>query len=308
MGALEFRPAERLPGRTAEREPLDLADLVLAARQVVEGRTTVAVPEIMRIGSSAGGARPKALVLWNRAAERIRSGFAEPEEGDQPYLIKFDGVGDLGAPDPDPQPYNRIESAYARMARLAGLHLSETHLLEERRLAHFLVKRFDREGEKRLHLHSLGGMHHVDYNVRGGYSYEEYLRTVLFLNLGYEALEEAFRRAVFNVAARNQDDHVKNFAFLMDERGQWRLAPAYDLTYARGQGFTRSHQMTLGGKSDGFARRDLTDLGGAMGIRRDGEEILAAVQEALGKWEEFARESGVPAALIRSIGADFRRI
>jgi serine/threonine-protein kinase HipA len=307
MGALEFRPAIKVRATKAEREALDVAQLVAEARRLVEGRADVAVPHIMRIGASAGGARPKAVILWNRAYNEVRSDFAEPRPGDQHWIIKFDGVGELGAPDPDPQPYNRIEYVYARMARTAGIAVPEMALLRERRLAHFMTRRFDRVGGARLHVHTLGGMHHADYNQPGLFSYEQYLRTVLRLNLGYGALEEAYRRTVFNVAACNQDDHVKNFSFLMNEAGTWTLAPAYDLTFARGQGYTRVHQMTLGGKSGGLTRQDLLRLGAERGIRRDGADVIRQVSDALGSWEVEAREAGVPAEHAARIAGELLR-
>jgi serine/threonine-protein kinase HipA len=308
MGALEFRPALVVPATRAEREPLEIATLVEEARRLIEGRADSTIAEMMRIGASAGGARPKAVILWNRKTTEVRSEFAAPRAGDEHWIIKFDGVGELDAPNPSPAPYNRIEYAYSLMARRAGLDVPETHLLTERRLAHLMVKRFDREGTRRIHMHSLGGLHHVDYDAPGLFSYEGYMRTVLALNLGYPALEEAYRRAVFNIVTVNQDDHVKNFAFLMDENGVWRLAPAYDLTYAKGQGYTRRHQMTLGDKSDGFVREDLLALGDTMGIRRNGADVLAQVREAASQWHEFARDAAVPADRARFVESEFRRL
>jgi serine/threonine-protein kinase HipA len=306
MGALEFQPAVHFRGRKAEQEPLEIARLVAEARKLIEGHPDVAIPEIMRLGASAGGARPKAIILWNRKTDAVRSGIAPPSPGDEHWIIKFDGVGELGAPDETPKPYNRIEYAYSLMARAAGVQVPETRLIEERGLAHFMSRRFDRKGGRKIHMHSLGGLQHVDYNQPGLFSYEEFLRTVLALGLGYPALEEAFRRTVFNIVAVNQDDHVKNFAFLMDEAGAWRLAPAYDLTYARGLGYTRAHQMTLGGKTGRFVRQDLLVLGGAMGIKKDGAAILAEVTGALGEWERFAGEAGVHANRVRFIASEFR--
>lgn len=308
LGALEFQPALRFPPRKAEQEPLEIAALVSQARILVEGKAEVAIPEIMRIGAPAGGARPKAIVLWNRELNEVRSDFAVARPGDEHWIIKFDGVGELGAPDETPKPYNRIEYAYSLMARAAGVAVPDTTLIEEREFAHFLSRRFDRENGRRIHLHSLGGMQHQDYNAPGHFSYEQYLRTVLALGLGYPALEEAFRRAVFNIAAVNQDDHVKNFAFLMDETGVWRLSPAYDLTYAKGLGFTRAHQMTLGGKTGRFVREDLLRLGGAMGIRKDGVVILDEVAGALREWERFAQQAGLHANRVRFIASEFRRL
>jgi len=169
-----------------------------------------------------------------------------------------------------------------------------------------MVKRFDRENARRIHMHSLGGLEHVDYNQPGLYSYEQYLRAVLKLNLGHEALEQAYRRATFNIIAVNQDDHVKNLSFLMDEQRRWRLSPAYDLTYAKGAGFTRKHQMTLGGKQDGFSREDLLRLGGQFGIREDGASVIDEVAQALSQWPTLARKWGVPQDRIDKIGADLR--
>ena len=305
MGALEFRPPVHRD-RAGEQEPLEIAELVNEARIVVEGKPSGTIPEIMRVGSSAGGARPKALLLWNRGKNVVRSGFARPLQGDEHWIIKFDGVGDVGAPDPSPRPYNRVEFAYSRLARDAGIDMPPTELLEERRLAHLLVKRFDRTDQQRVHLHSLGGLHHVDYNLPRAFSYEQFLRTLLGMGLDYPTLEEGYRRAVFNIAAVNQDDHVKNISFLMDEQGRWRLAPAYDLTYARGTGFTRAHQMTLNNKSDDFTREDLLSLGASVGIKRDGADIIDRVRAALGNWPAYAREAKVPAKMVGSIGEQFR--
>jgi len=305
MGALEFRPPIKVR-RAAERESLEIAELVEQARVVVEGRPDVSVPEMLRIGASAGGARPKALILWNRGENVVRSGFAKPRAGDEHWIIKFDGVGELGEPDATPRPFNRIELAYARMATDAGITMSEAHLLEERGRGHLLVKRFDRPGGRKLHLHSLGGLHHVDFNLPGAFSYEQFLRTILALGLDYPTMEEAFRRAVFNIAAVNQDDHVKNISFLMDDQGTWQLAPAYDLTYARGSGYTRYHQMSLNGKRDGFTREDLLALGAKMGIKRHGSEVIADVVGALSGWERYATEAQVPDDRIREIRKQFR--
>jgi serine/threonine-protein kinase HipA len=302
MGALEFEPPMDVPLGAAAEEALDVARLVQEARQVVAGRSHIAIPEIMQLNASAGGARAKAVILWNRATDEVRSAFASPHPGDEPWVIKFDGVGELDHPDPKPQPYNRIEFAYNQMAKAAGIETTETHLLKERRLAHFMSRRFDRNTDGRLHLHSLGGIDHADYNAPRTYSYEQYLLVCRELRLSPAGLEEAFRRAAFNVVAVNQDDHVKNLAFLMDRRGTWRLAPAYDLTFARGRDFTRTHQLTLGGKVDGFTRADLLRLGGELGLRQDGAPVVDQVVEAVGRWPRFAKSAGVPRKRVEAIG------
>jgi len=305
MGALEFRPPIKVR-RAAERESLEIAELVKQARIVIEGRPDVSIPEMIRVGASAGGARPKALILWNPTTNVVRSGFAEPRDGDEHWIIKFDGVGEVGEPDVTPRPYNRIEFVYSRMARDAGLTVSETQLLEEGGRGHLMVKRFDRTGNGRLHLHSLGGLRHIDFNTPGLYSYELFLRTILALGLDYPTLEEAYRRTVFNIVAVNQDDHVKNISFLMDRHGSWRLSPAYDLTYARGSGYTRQHQMSLGGKRDDFVVEDFLTLGREMGIKRNGKTIIDEVVEAMSGWEVYAAEAEVPGERIEAIGKQFR--
>ena len=305
MGALEFRPPIKVR-RAAERESLQVAELVEQARVIIEGRPGVSIPEMIRVGASAGGARPKALILWNRETNVVRSGFAEPQDGDEHWIIKFDGVGEVGELDETPRPYNRIEYVYSRIARDAGITMPETRLLEERQRGHLMVKRFDRVGNERQHLHSLGGLRHVDFNIPGLFSYEQFLRTVLGLGLDYRTLEEAFRRSVFNVVARNQDDHVKNFSFLMDRAGAWRLSPAYDLTFARGTGYTRFHQMSLNGKRDGFERADLLALGSSMGINRSGKDVVDEVVTAMSSWDRYAEEAGVPTEKVESISKEFR--
>ena len=306
MGALEFQPAIRGGANTRESRSLEIASLVEQARKLIEGKPDVAVAEIMRVGSSAGGARPKAVILWNRDKKEVRSGFATPKPGDEPWIIKFDGVGELDAPDAKSQPYNRIEYVYSLLAKDAGIEIEESYLLTERKYAHFMVKRFDRAGGKKRHLHSLGGLEHADYNAPGSYSYEQFLRVVLEMKLGYPALEQAFRRTCFNIMAVNQDDHVKNIAFLMDDAGRWRLAPAFDLTYAKGAGFTRQHQMNLGGRRDGFTRKDLLELGKSFGIKNDGKPIIESIGTALTKWDALAAKWGVPKGTRAQIKSAFR--
>ena len=307
LGALTFHPAETLPERPAEAEALEVARLVADARRIIQGDADVTIPEIFRIGSSAGGMRPKAVVLHNPETGEVRSAFAEPRPGDVPAILKFDGVGDgrsvsgLGPP----QPFNRIEAAYAAMAREAGLDVVAPTILESPEgHAHLLIPRFDRiadgSGFRRLHQHTLGGLLHVDYNDPGASSYEEYLRTMLRLGLPPAAVDEGYRRMVFNVLAVNQDDHVKNLSFHMDPEGVWSLTPAYDLTFAKGRGFTRSHQMRVRDKREGITRADLIAVADAFGVRAAGR-VIEQVREAVERWPEVAAEVGVP-------GEDVRRV
>lgn len=306
MGALEYRPAIADAGNRRQSEALEIAHLVEQARKIVEGDPEIAVPEIMRIGSSAGGARAKAVVLWNPGAKIIRSAFAPRKKGDEHWILKFDGVGEIGSPNRQPAPFNRIEYAYSQIARNAGINCATIELLRERDFAHIMVKRFDREGSKRLHMHSLGGMVHSDYNVPHSHSYEQFFRLIQKLQLPYDSLEEAYRRALFNILAVNQDDHVKNLSFLMSEKGEWALSPAYDLTFAKGANYTRTHQMTFAGKVDGFSLNDLAVVAEEFGIKKRGKEIVDRTLDAMTQWPTLAKDAGVPTERIVEIQAAFR--
>ncbi|HEY3287746.1 MAG TPA: type II toxin-antitoxin system HipA family toxin [Gemmatimonadaceae bacterium] len=311
MGALEFRPAIERRTRAAD-DALEIRALWEDARRLVDGDPHIAIPEMIRVSASAGGARAKALVLWNPALTRLKSAFAPRKAGDEHWLLKFDGVSDGGGgpvarKQDAPGPYGRTEYAYAQMARRAGIEMPETHLLHERGYAHFMVRRFDRVGDARLHLHSLGGLLHSDYRQPGVSSYEDYFRAIRDLGMDQPDIEQAYRRMVFNLAARNQDDHVKNLAFLMDEHGTWRLAPAFDVTWAVGSNWTRTHQMRANGKVEDFSRDDLLTIGGQFDVRRDGADIIADVESALATWETEARAVELDDAWITQLRAHFRR-
>jgi len=314
MGALEFRPAMR-GGRTAAADTaLEVAQLVEEARRVIEGDPHAAVPEIMmQVGASAGGARAKALILWNRNDNRVKSAFARRDHDDEHWLIKFDGVtpgigGHAITKDFAPGPYGRTEYVYSKMARAAGIEMVDTHLMHERDFAHFMTKRFDRHGDAKLHMHSLGGLQHVDYNVPRAFSYEAYFRTIRQLGLNQGTIEQAFRRMVFNIIARNQDDHVKNFAFLMSPDGKWQLSPAFDVTWAYGGRWTSAHQMTVNGKGDDFARDDITHVGRLFDLPKGGDDIIAETEAAVQLWEDAAQEVGLEADWIKNVSAGFRRL
>lgn len=317
MGALVFQPPLD-PGPGTDKA-LEVRELVDQARRVVEGDVSVAVPEIMQVGGSAGGARPKALILWDRGAGRVRSGFARPEPGEEPWLIKFDGVTSEAAGQGmraagSPGPWGRIEYAYSNMARNAGIEVPETHLLRDGDLAHFMVRRFDRAPDEppgsfqRFHFHSLGGMQHIDFNDQYVFSYEGWFDTIRAIGLGQRSVNEAFRRMVFAVATVNFDDHVKNFGFLMNPAGRWRLAPAYDVTYAENDAWTRQHQMSVNGKFREITRRDLLEVGEMFDVPRDGREIVAEVVEAVAGWPEHARWAGVPDRMVEWIQSRIRDV
>ena len=306
IGALEFHPPERLERRAAEADALEVAELVADARRIIAGDVSVAVPEIYRIGSSAGGMRPKAVVLYDPVRRELRSAFADPRAGDVHAILKFDGVGErtIRAELGEPEPFNRVEAAYARMARDAGLDVVDVQVIESLDgHAHLLIPRFDAPGEGGLHQHTLGGLLHVDYNDPGASSYEEYLRTMLRLGLPPAAVIEGYRRMAFNVLGVNQDDHVKNLSFQMDASGSWSLAPAYDLTFAKGGGWTSSHQMRVAGKRSGIERRDLIGVAETFGIRNP-NGILDRIEEVFSRWPEYARAQGVPEETVAYVGGE----
>jgi len=292
MGALEYTPA--LLRKTKEEErALEVHSLVESARQLIEGDANDAVQEIMRLGGSAGGARAKALILWDQKRKRVRSGFATAQAGEEAWLIKFDGVGSANVLDMQAKPHNRIEYTYALLAKQLGIDMAEVAYLEDNGLFHFMTRRFDRVGGEKLHLHSLSGITHVDFNRPQLFSYEAWFRLMLEMQLGHQAIEQGYKRMVFNIVGRNQDDHVKNISFLLDSlSADWRLAPAYDLTFAAGAGYTVQHQMTLGGQSDGFTREMLLEIGDKFSISRPAG-VIDEVVEVFSGWSELAARYNV---------------
>lgn len=312
MGALEFEPAVYAGLGTAGR--LDVQELVELARQVLgeRGQLTVnlhdstqkGLQEILRVGTSAGGARSKAIIAYHPKTGEVRSGQIDQQPGFEYWLIKFDGVTNqqLG----DPLEYGRIEYAYYLMANAAGIGMAESRLLTENGRAHFMTKRFDRDGTKKLHMQSLCALAHYDYNQPGAYAYEQVFQLMRQLKLPYADKEQLFRRLVLNVVAKNQDDHTKNIAFLMDQSGQWRLSPAYDVTYAFNpeSRWTSSHQLSVQGKRSGITRNDLLKLAAKENIKK-ANAIIEEVKEVVGNWTTFAVEAGIAKAQRKQIGHTF---
>ncbi len=307
MGALEYKPAIG-PRRTkAEKIHLDalvnLASEVLSHREALKaslakGEEAEGLREILRIGTSAGGARAKAIVAWNPVTGEVRSGQAAAGDGFEFWLLKFDGVANNKDKDlADPQGFGAIEFAYYLMAKDAGIAMSECRILEENGRRHFMTRRFDRRaGGEKLHMQSLAAMRHYDFNSPGANSYEQAIETIRLLGLPMDAVEEQYRRAVFNVLARNQDDHAKNIAFLMDKAGTWSLSPAFDVTYAYNPDgpWTRQHQMSLAGKRDAFEPEDFAAFARTAGLKRGrGKIIVDEVRAAVRQWPVFADRAGV---------------
>lgn len=308
MGALEFLPV--LGPRSKQNKPIEIDALVKLASEVLESRLSLkgrlnrtagakALSDILRVGTSAGGARAKAVIAWNRETNEVRSGQITAGEGFEYWLIKFDGVANNRDRElADPKGYGAIEYAYYLMAKQAGLTMSECRLFEENGRQHFMTRRFDRtaSGEK-LHMQSLSAMLHLDFHAAGAHSYEQAILVLRRLQMPAAAIEEQFRRMLFNVVARNQDDHVKNIAYLMNKQGEWRLAPAFDVTYSYNPNgdWTSSHQMTIQGRRDGFTWLDFRECAKVAMLRRgQAERLLEQVRNAVARWPEFASRAGVP--------------
>ena len=320
MGALEFAPAIGPEPQSAKKIEIDalvkLASDVLTHRKNLQTtfaseKRKNALSDILRVGTSAGGARAKAVIAWNRETNEVRSGQIAAGKGFDYWLLKFDGVsGNKDKELEDPKGYGAIEYAYYLMAKAAGVAMSECRLLEEGGRRHFMTKRFDRlAGGEKLHMQSLCALAHYDFNHAGAYTYEQALQTIRQLNLPMAAVEEQFRRMVFNIIARNQDDHVKNIAFLMDKEGNWSLAPAFDVTYAYNPSgdWTATHQMTMNGKRDGFNMADFrTCAETAMMKRGRAEAIVAEVQAAVSKWPDYAGQAEVMSNWRKQIKKNFR--
>jgi len=308
MGALEFVPAKGPRSKKASKIAVDeivqLASEILTDREnfkvsLTDRHKAAALRDILRIGTSAGGARPKAVIAWNPATNEVRSGQIEAGSGFSYWLLKFDGVsGNKDKGFDLPPGYGLVEYAYYKMARAAGIEMHECRILEENGRHHFMAKRFDRTstGEK-LHMQSLGALAHFDYNQPAAYSYEQAFQVLRQLELPMSATEELFRRMAFNIVARNQDDHVKNIAFLMDKKGVWCLSPAFDMTYAYDPAnkWLGKHQMSLNGKRDGFVLDDFEDCAKTISLKRGAAKaILGEVQAAVSDWSKIAKEAGVP--------------
>ncbi len=306
MGALEFKPT-RGP-RTTRPTALNMNELVTVARKAISGhlegdsRTEAALRSIIEVGTSASGARAKAVIGWNRKTSEIRSGQFELQEGFEHWLLKFDGMGkdlELGPS----QEYGRIEYAYHLMAKHAGIQVAESRLLEENNRAHFMTKRFDRDNDgTKHHLQSLCAMNHLDFKKKSANSYEQFFMTIRQLKLDRSAEVEAFRRMAFNVMGQNCDDHTKNVSFLLRQGRSWELAPAYDLTFAhnpRGE-WTRQHLMSVNGKYAGIEKRDCLRLADRFGIG-EAPTLIKEVKNAIEQWPIFAKQAGVHANEISRI-------
>ena len=311
MGALEFRPA-RGP-RAAMATPIELSELIETARCAVHGRIDnsleagSSLKQIIAVGTSAGGARAKAVIGYNRETGEVLSGQFDVPPHFEHWLLKFDGMGidrELGTS----QSYGRIEYAYSQMARVAGIDMMPCELLRENGRAHFMTQRFDRGPHNiRHHIQTLCAMDHIDYRLKGANSYSQLFVVMSRLQLPYSDFEQAFRRMTFNVMAKNCDDHSKNFSFRIRQRQQWELAPAYDVTFAhnpKGE-WTNQHLMSVNGRFDDISAADLLEVGTRFGVG-SAPVLLDEVRAAIANWSRFADAADVPREVVTDIGKQHR--
>ncbi|MGM0567663.1 MAG: type II toxin-antitoxin system HipA family toxin [Elusimicrobiota bacterium] len=321
MGALEFKPSQG-PENKSDKN-IDIASLVDLASKILTKRRQFstsflrsreqALKDIIKIGTSAGGARAKAVIAWNPVTKEVKSGQVKTGSGFSYWIIKFDGVsGNIDKDLKASKGYGLIEYAYYKMALEAGIHMSECRLLHENDRSHFMTKRFDRtEKGKKIHMQSLGALAHYDFNQPGAYSYEQVVQVMRKLKLSMREIEEQFRRTLFNLITRNQDDHVKNSAFLMNKKGEWKLSPAYDVIYSYNPAgkWTSKQQMSLNGKRDKFDKNDFIEFAKTASIKKEkAESIITQVKNAVSKWEKHANDVNIPKDRIKKIKSTFRNI
>lgn len=309
MGALEFEPAMDAPYSHDVKIEIDslvdVASEALAQKEEfganLEDDKKAAIAEIVRLGTSAGGQRAKAIIAYNSLTGEVRSGQVEAPDGFDYYLIKLDGVT-AEAGFRETQNFGRLEYSFSKLVKECGIGMTECSIIEENGRAHFLTKRFDRKNGQKIHMQTLCGLAHYDYRMPRAYSYEQAFNIMRALRLPYSQAQEMFRRIVFNVVVRNQDDHTKNISFLMDKNGKWQLSPAYDIGYAYNPqgGWTAQHQMSINGKFDEITRYDLLELARRNNIK-EASEIIDMITDTAARWPIIARECEVPQSMIDAI-------
>ncbi len=325
MGALEFKPSRYY--NNPNQAPIEVSEIVKLASEILtnsesfkenllhrgEKKLKESLTNLLTIGTSAGGARAKCLIAFNEKTMEIRSGQVKTSKDFSYWLMKLDGVSNNRDKElNDPKGYGRIEYAYSLMAKACGIDMTECRLFEENGRSHFMTKRFDRKnGDEKIHMQTLCAMAHYDFNMTGAYSYEQALEVIrkVVTNHLPQALEQQFRRAVFNIIGRNQDDHTKNISFLMEKNGDWSLSPAYDISYSYNPNgrFTNKHQMSINGKRDGFTFEDLIDLGLKTDLKKAKcKKIVDEVKEVFLKWNSYAEIAKVPESHIEKVRNSLR--
>jgi serine/threonine-protein kinase HipA len=322
MGALEFKPPHE-PARASSKN-IDIASLVDLSGEILSKRIAFkssfsssarkrALQDILKVGTSAGGARAKAVIAWNPKTHEVRSGQVLAEEGFSYWILKFDGVsGNIDKDLEDTKGFGLIEYAYYKMALEAGIKMSKCVLLHENGRSHFMTKRFDRtDKHEKIHMQSLGALAHYDFSQVGAYSYEQAIQVMRKLGLPMLEIEEQFRRIVFNIITRNQDDHVKNIAFLMNSSGQWKLSPAFDVIYSYNPYglWTNTHQMSINGKRDKFNKNDFIEFAKTVSMKKGrAEAIITQVQDAVSKWPKCAKDANIPDERMKKIASTYRKL
>lgn len=314
MGALEFEPAMDVPYNSNTQIEIDalvnVASEALAEKKDFGANLSddkkAAIAEIVRLGTSAGGQRAKAIIAYNKKTGEVLSGQVDAPEGFDYYMIKLDGVT-AEAGFRETQNFGRLEYSFYKLVKECGIEMSECSLIEENRRAHFLTKRFDRVNGDKVHMQTLCAVAHYDYRLLRAYSYEQAFNVMRILRLPYSQAQEMFRRIVFNVVVRNQDDHTKNISFLMDKTGKWRLSPAYDIGFSHNPdgGWTSQHQMSINGKYDNITRNDLLEIAKRNNIK-EAVEIIDRISTVASGWGAIARECDVPDNMVGAILPQFR--
>ena len=324
MGALEYAPARQMRHLNASQQ-VEIETLVAIAQEVLDTRSHFAVDlhangqedrdamlALLSVSTSAGGARPKAVLAFNQDFTQVRSGQAAIPKGFTHHLMKFDGVSEHNKNSEtfgDPLGYGAMEYVYHKMATACGIDMMPCKLLDEGNRRHFVTQRFDRLGNNKVHVQTLNGLAHVDYKLPGSYSYAELFALARQLKLSAVEAEQLLRRMVFNIVARNHDDHAKNFAFTL-QGTQWQLSPAYDLAYSYkpGSKWVNSHWMTLNGKRDDFTRGDIYSLEKLSPLfsKTKLNKVIDETIDVLSTWPQQAKHEGVPPALVKEIADNLR--
>ena len=290
MGAISYRPAEEISDDKSVIEIIDIQKFYENSKKIVTGEAIDVIEEMlefMESSASAGGARAKAIIGFNPVTNEMTNGTKDTlPHGFEHWLIKFDEEKDGKSLD-----YTKLEYLYMTMAKECGINVPEIKLFEHGNLSHFLIKRFDRVDNTRMHTHTLAGLTHTDFNVPKHYSYDMLLKLTLNLTGEQAAVEEQFRRVIFNVIARNQDDHAKNFSFMMDQKGRWSITPAYDITYANGAEYTKNHQLSIRGKVNNFTMDDLLYIAKESSIKESwAKETIERIINVVSGFENRAKE------------------
>jgi len=297
MGALEFEPATITQKK--EQVPLSIRNLVEESRKVIQGDITAKTAEIMQVGSTAWGMRAKAVIGWNRKTNDVIHGLGDLPKGYEHWILKFDGV------EKKHEPWCALEYVYMKLAKKAGIKTPEVHLLNHEGLQHFMIKRFDRVKGKKIHMHSLGGLIHSDYNDVGEIDYKDFITVAKTIGCTVNDTQDIFKRMVFNFLATNHDDHVKNFSFLMDQNGRWSISPAYDITYIQGGKWTKGHQITCNKKEIDIKWDDMKAVADACSIK-DPLTLAQEVEHSIHDFEKEAKAAGVDQAVIKNVAKNLK--